>query len=87
MIKPNHPEIGRALFVSELRPETVVWLQKQGRDFIATVWVVTINPDWVKFRAGDLGVDLVIQRYGPDHELLRDDSSIPLQAYEYLGEV
>jgi hypothetical protein len=87
MIKPNHPEIGRALLASDLKPETVVWAQKEGSDLVASVWVVSVTPEWVKFRAGDLHIDLMIRRYGPGNELLTDNTGLPIQTYEYLGEV
>jgi hypothetical protein len=87
MIKPNHPEIGRALLASDLKPKTVVWVQKEGNNTVASMWVVKVTPDWVKFTSGELRIDLMIRRYGPDHELLTDSSGHPIQTYEYLGEV
>lgn len=86
MTKPDHPEIGRALLVSELKPRTVVWLQKEGREVVATVWVVAVMADYVHFRAGAIRTEFFARRYGPDLELLTDDSGLPMQAYEYLGE-
>jgi hypothetical protein len=84
LIKPDHPEIGRALLVSELKPRTIVWLQKQDTDCVATMWVVKVAPLFVHFRA--TRTEFFARRYGPNMELLTDDSNLPLQAYEYLGE-
>jgi hypothetical protein len=85
MTKPDHPEVGRELLVKDLKPRTVICLQKEGCPHTATLWVIEILPDWVHFRA--TAVEFFAKRYGPEKQLLRDDSGLPLQAYEYLGEI
>jgi hypothetical protein len=87
MTKPNHPEIGRALLVSDLKPHTVVWVQKEGVEAVATMWVVAVTAHWVQFRAGAVRTEFMARRYGPDDELLTDATDLPIQTYEYLGEV
>jgi hypothetical protein len=81
----NRNEIGRELKVSELRPMTVVVLAKEGRNVMATVWVVAVGEIYVHFRARDMG--FYAERRGPGLEEITDDDHLPLKIYQYLGEV
>lgn len=87
MIKPDHPEVGRSLLVSDLKPRDVVWVQKDGNNTVVTLRVIYVEQDWVLFGAPDLKRILCVQRCGPDNELLRDGSGAPIQTYEYLGKI
>lgn len=78
-------EIGRELKASELKPRTVVVLEKPGRPR-ATVWVVQVRKRFVHFRAGVTQMELFLRRTGPDLEGLADEE-LPMKVYEYLGEV
>lgn len=79
-------EIGRELKVSELKPYTVVIVAKLGRP-AATMWVVEVGLTWVHFRAGEIGMELLCERIGPEGNQLTDDSRIPMKLFEYLGAV
>lgn len=85
MTKPVHPEIGRALKVSELKPQTIVWLQKDGRPTIASWWVVLVSPHHVEFLAGEINTHFLAKRCSADLDSITDDSNIPMAIYEYLG--
>ena len=78
-------EIGRELKVSELKPRTIVWLFKEGREVAATLWVVEIRPASVRFLAGKFGMEFLAKRCGPDLEQIADEDS-PMHVFEYLGE-
>jgi hypothetical protein len=80
---PEHPEIGRELKVSELRPRTIVWLRKNDR--LATLWVMEVTEQGVHFRAGAIGVEFLALRTGPGGEQITDDSHTLMTIYEYLG--
>jgi hypothetical protein len=82
----SHPEIGRELKVSELKPETIVVLMKQGRSVAATMWVIAVDDVFVLFRAGATQTDFLAQRCGEGLEQITDDDHIPMHVYEYLGE-
>lgn len=78
-------EIGRELKVSDLKPKTVVWLAKDGRDLMATMWVVDVGDVYVHFYAGATGINFYAKRGGPDLESVTDDTHLPMRIYEYLG--
>lgn len=78
-------EIGRELKVSDLRPRTIVWLFKEGREAMATMWVVSVGSDYVHFRAGVIKTEFLAARCGPGLESITDDSGWPMKIYEYLG--
>jgi hypothetical protein len=78
-------EIGRELKVSELRPRSVVVLQKYGRP-CATWWVVEIGEMFVQLRAGLTGADFFAVRSGRNRERISDEFNRPMSVYEYLGE-
>jgi len=86
MTKPVHPEIGRTLKVSDLKPrgQQIVWLHKDGRP-VASVWVGSVNAHFVEFIAGEIGTHFLAQRCGQDLDEITDDSNIPMAIYEYLG--
>lgn len=84
MLRPDHPEVGLELKVSELQPKTIIWLQKPARP-VASVWVLEIFTHSVWFRAGAVGLDFLAQRTGPDLEQITDDSGLPMKMYAYLG--
>lgn len=79
-------EIGRELKVSELKIDTVVVVSKEGRP-AATMWVLTVTERLVLFRAGEIGMILILTRCGADLEQVQDDDRIPMQIREYLGEI
>jgi hypothetical protein len=78
-------EVGRELKVSELQPQTVVWLHKEGRNAMATMWVVAVGDVFVHFRAGAVRTEFFAERCGPELEQITDDDHIPMKMYEYLG--
>jgi hypothetical protein len=82
--RPDHPEIGRELRVSELVPRRIVILHK-GQT-LATLWVVEVLEDWVAFRAGKTDTGFIARRCGPDLEGITDNTGAPMKVYEYLGE-
>jgi hypothetical protein len=82
----SHPEIGRELKVSELRPRTIVWLAKEGRPAIATMWVIEVSEIYVHFRAGAVRTEFYAKRRGPDLEEITDDDNTHMRMFEYLGE-
>jgi len=65
----------------------VVWLFKEGRDAMATVWVKQVTQKYVFFRAGKINMELMVIRTGPDLERITDDDRIPMKIFEYLGKV
>ena len=79
-------EVGRELKVSELKPRTIVWLYKEGRKTMGTMWVIEVGEVFVHFYAGEITMDFFALRCGPDLEKITDDSHIPMKMYEYLGE-
>ena len=79
-------EIGGELKVSQLKPQTVVWLAKEGRDTIATMWVVSIGEVYVHFRAGAVNTEFFAERCGADLETITDSHHVPMHIYEYLGQ-
>lgn len=86
MKPPVNPEIGRELKVSELKPHTVVWILKEGRDVMATMWVVEIGDVYVHFFAQHASIpNFLALRCGPDLEQITDDSHVKMQIFEYLG--
>jgi hypothetical protein len=78
-------EIGRELKVSELSPRMVVWVGKEGRNTMATMWVVAVLETHVHLRAGAIRTELFLERRGPDLEEITDNSHIPMHLYEFLG--
>jgi hypothetical protein len=78
---PHHPEIGRELKPSELREMLIVWVAKENRNSIATMWVKTITPEMVILYAGVSNIHLVLHRQGDE---LRDDDE-KMHLYQYLG--
>lgn len=80
-------EIGRELKVSELKPRTVVVVEKSGHPIMSTLWVYLITPGHVIFTSGILRGDFSAKRTGPDLEELTDDTGKPIRVYEYLGEI
>ena len=85
MQMPNE-EVGRELKVSELKPHTVVWLEKETWNVLTTMWVVEVSEAWVHFFAAAADVNFLATRTGPGREAITDDSGIPMKIYEYLGE-
>jgi hypothetical protein len=85
-MKDPASEIGRELKVSELKPRTIVWLGKEGRDTMATMWVVEVGPVYVHFRAGAVRTEFYAERRGPDLDQITDNDHIPMRMFEYLGE-
>jgi hypothetical protein len=83
MIKPNHPEIGRELLAGELRRGMIVWLQKEGRSAIATMWVTGISAETVEFYAGVTNIHFLARRLPDGH--IYDDTGNPMAIYLYLG--
>ena len=86
MVKPEHPEIGRELKVSELEPRTVVVLERP-ESRAATVWVLLVQPEYVVFRLSVISAHFVARRCGPDLEQITDDTGRVLHIHEYLGVV
>jgi len=78
---PQHREIGRELKASELREMAIVWVTKENRNSIATMWVKTITPEMVVLYAGVTNMHLVLYRHGDD---LRDEQE-RMHVYQYLG--
>jgi len=77
-------EIGRPLKVTELKPETVVLIGRNG--VLSSVWVVGVMPTLVEFYSGTIGLTFFARRTGPDLESLEDPKG-PLELLEYLGEI
>lgn len=80
-------QIGRELKVSELKPDTIVVVWKQGSRAAGTMWVRFIGLATVALYAGTIGATLLLARCGPDHEQVEDDDRVPMKLYEYLGPV
>ena len=78
-------EVGREMKVSELSPQMVVWLAKEGRDTMASVWVVEVGPIYVHFRAAAVGIELFLERRGPDLEAITDNTHTPMHIFEFRG--
>lgn len=77
-------EIGKELKLSELVPETIYVLSKEGHR-CATLWFIGRWGDhYAQFLAGILGVTLIL-RVGPD-DLLTDDTGARIFVHEYLGQ-
>jgi hypothetical protein len=83
MTPPQHPEIGRELLAHELRKRQIVWVTKQNRPAIMTMWVVEINESFVHLWSGDFGIELVLRRLPGGG--VTDDSGLPMKLFEYLG--
>ena len=81
-VKPTHPEIGRTLTTRELQVKQIVWLHKPGRP-IATMWVVSVEPEWIGFYSGVTRTTFLARRCGDG---ITDDDGIIFALYEYLGE-
>lgn len=81
----NHPDVGRALTVSELVPGTVVVIRPPNRyDVALTLWVREVTERTVWFYAGELKISVISYRQ-PDGTLRDGDGNLVL-IYEYLGE-
>jgi hypothetical protein len=80
-------EVGRELKASELQVKTVVWVTKQGRDAMVTMWVREVGPTFVRLYAGATKTFLLLVRAGPDRDEVEDDDHIPMTLYEYLGDI
>lgn len=78
----DHPEVGRELKPSDLKLESIVWVTKEGRNALATMWVVGVSNDCVRLYAGEIGTELILSREG---DRLRDDTA-QMHLYEYLGD-
>lgn len=86
--KPEHPEIGRELRVSELTPPQIVWVRKLGGahgDSCTTMWVETVTEGHVLFLAGVGRTVLLVRRFGENRDSITDDSNATMRIYEYLG--
>jgi len=86
--KPQHPEIGRELKATELKPPQIVWVHKMGGQFgntCATMWAVEVLEHCVVFYAGEPKIALLAKRIGPDLTGITDDSNATMRIYEYLG--
>jgi hypothetical protein len=82
----DHPEIGRELKVSELKPRTVVVTHADhSPEFYATMWVRHITATWVLLEANVIGMELLLL-VQPD-DTLQDGKGHPIHVYEYLGKV
>ena len=78
-------EIGRELRVSELKPKTIVVLERPDVAAV-TMWVMAVGPERVAFWAGANSMGFIARRVGPELEQITDDSGRMLRVYEYLGE-
>jgi hypothetical protein len=78
-------EVGRELRVSELKPRTIVVLERPD-SAMATMWVAEVLPRYVIFLAGVTRTCLISKRTGPHLEQVTDDTGRMLRVYEYLGE-
>jgi hypothetical protein len=88
MMKPVHPEVGRELSVSDLKPPQIVWVQKMGGkrgNSCATMWVTVVTSETVGFWAGETKVAFIATRIGANLEQVTDDSNGTMRMYEYLG--
>jgi hypothetical protein len=82
----DHPEIGRELRASDLRPNTVVVVRPPGHDDLSiTLWVSAVTQDSVTFFAGDLNW-MVINLVRPDGTIV-DDKERVVRVFEYLGKI
>lgn len=77
-------EIGRELKPSELRPEMVVVVMKEGGNWAATFWVTWVGTEHIAFLAGLTHTTLVLFREG---DKLTDGTGAVMKTYEYLGEI
>ena len=80
--KPQHPEVGRTLKASELKPKTIVWLHKANRKAVATMWVVGVHQDFVEFYSGERSIAFLAMRKGDE---ITDSTGEQFAVYEYLG--
>jgi hypothetical protein len=78
-------EIGRELLASELKPKTIVVLERPDTA-IVTMWVAEVTPQYVIFLAGVTQTCFLAQRAGPHLEQITDDTGRMLRVFEYLGE-
>jgi hypothetical protein len=78
-----HPEIGRELKPSELKPYTVVVTMKEGIPQAATMWVIEVAPTHVLFALNEARIILGAFRNG---DVLTDDTGAVIKVYEYLGD-
>ena len=78
-------EIGRELKVSELKPRTVVVLEKSGHPTMATMWVATIQSHFVIFTSGVLRGDFMAQRVGPGLDEITDDTGKAMRILRVPG--
>jgi ribosomal protein L37E len=78
-------EIGRKLKASELEPHTIVVVEKADLGCV-TFWVKGVSDQLVHLYAGEIGMDLLLLRVGPDRESVTDDSGAAMTIYQYLGE-
>jgi len=86
--KPDHPEVGRELKVSELKEETVVVVASDRH--VVTAWFAFANAKFAFFWMGAAspgGVNLMLFRCGPEWEQLKDETGRDIRVYEYLGDV
>ena len=74
-------EVGRELKASELEPDTVVIVSKEGRNTSITAWVKDVQKVGVVFYAGELRLYSLFFRMG---EELHDDNG-RLHVFQYLG--
>lgn len=80
-------EIGRELKVSELKPGTVVVLEKGTCSHLTSVWVEEVTPRLVMFDMPVINLHFIAFRTGPDMEQITDDTGASFKIYEFLGEV
>ena len=76
-----HPEIGRELKVSELVPDTVVVLTKEGYEGAVSAWVKEVGQVGIVLYAGELRLYALF--YVENDELYDDNGR--LHVFQYLG--
>jgi len=76
--------LGRELKVSELRRQSVVFLEKAGYPVISA-WVVGIGEIYVHFYGGEQGLNFIAARRARDPEAIVDEDGLDWRMYEYLG--
>jgi hypothetical protein len=81
---PNN-ELGRMLLAHELVEKTVVVLGREDRATMYTVWVASVDADFVSFHAGETKTTLIATRH--PNGTLTDDTNKRILVFEYLGEV
>jgi hypothetical protein len=87
MTPPQNPEVGRELLAHELKVDKVVWITRQDRHTVVTVWVAAVGPVLVEFVAAAKEPVIHFLAAREADGTLTDDTGKRIHVYEYLGKV